>query len=189
LPIADGSLLLGYVTLQRLVELAIARRNTSRLLARGAYEAGAGHYPVMVALHAAWLVTLWGFGWNHPLDPAFVLVFAVLQVGRFWVLRTLGERWTTRIIMAPWMRPITAGPFRFVRHPNYLVVALELPCASLALGLPWHALVFGVLNLLMLAWRIRAEDAAFALVARGAPPDQQGQVGWNVVLRAFRSMR
>ncbi len=159
---SNGLLLLVYVTLQRLVELVIAQRNTRRLLASGAYEAGAGHYPVMIALHAMWLLTLWIFGWNRTLVPAFVAVFIVLQFGRYWVLRTLGARWTTRIIITPWAAPVTSGPFHFVRHPNYLVVALELPCVSLALGLVWHALVFGVLNLMMIAWRIRSENAAFA---------------------------
>jgi methyltransferase len=164
---ANGWLLLAYVTLQRLVELVIARRNTSKLLAAGAYEAGAAHYPVMIALHASWLLTLWAFGWNRALVPAFVLLFVVLQFGRYWVLRTLGERWTTRIIMTPWAPPVTSGPFRFVRHPNYLVVAFELPCVSLALGLLWHALVFGALNLMMIAWRVRSENAAYAQEARG----------------------
>jgi methyltransferase len=158
---ANGWILLAYVTLQRLVELVIARRNTSKLLARGAYEAGAAHYPAMIALHASWLLTLWAFGWNRVLVPEFVLLFAFLQIGRFWVLHTLGERWTTRIIMTPWAPPVTSGPFRFVRHPNYLVVAFELPCVSLALGLVWHALLFGALNLMMIAWRIRSENAAY----------------------------
>ncbi len=162
LAITNGLLLLVFVTMQRLVELVIARRNTRKLLARGAYEVGAAHYPAMVALHATWLLTLWGLGWNHALVPEFVLLFVFLQIARFWVLRTLGERWTTRIIMTPWAPPVTSGPFRFVRHPNYLIVALELPCVSLALGLPWHALVFGALNLIMIGWRIRSEDAAFA---------------------------
>ena len=159
---SSGLPLLLYVTLQRLVELFIARRNTRKLLANGAYEAGAGHYPVMIALHATWLVTLWIFGWNRALVPGFAVFFIVLQFGRYWVLRTLGTRWTTRIIITPWAAPVTSGPFRFVRHPNYLVVAFELPCVSLALGLVWHALVFGILNLMMIAWRIRSENAAFA---------------------------
>jgi methyltransferase len=168
LPLANGLVLLVYVTLQRLVELIIAQRNTRRLLAAGAYEVGAGHYPVMIVLHATWLLTLWAFGWNRPLIPAFVLLFVILQFGRFWVLRTLGDRWTTRIIITPHMPAVTSGPFRFVRHPNYLVVAFELPCVSLALGLVWHACVFGVLNLIMIWWRIRSEDAAF--VEAFAPP-------------------
>jgi len=155
-------LLLVYVTLQRLVELVIARRNTRKLLARRAYEVGAAHYPAMIALHATWLLTLWGLGWNHTLVPEFVLFFVFLQIARFWVLRTLGERWTTRIIMTPWAAPVTSGPYRFVRHPNYLIVAVELPCISLALGLPWHALGFGALNLILIGWRIRSENAAFA---------------------------
>jgi len=160
--VSGGSALLLVVTLQRGVELAIARRHTRALRARGAYEVGAGHYPVMVALHATWLATLWIFAWNHAVQPVFLVLFVVLQFGRFWVLRTLGARWTTRIIMVPWAEPIQSGPFRFVRHPNYLVVALELPCVSLALGLAWHALLFGALNLAMIWWRIRTEDRAFA---------------------------
>jgi methyltransferase len=165
LPITNGLLLLVYLTLQRLAELVIAQRHTPKLLARGAYEVGAAHYPVMIALHTTWLLTLWALGWNHALGPAFVVLFVFLQIGRFWVMRTLGERWTTRIIMTPWASPVTSGPFRFVRHPNYLIVALELPCVSLALGLLWHALVFGTLNLIMTGWRISSEDAAFAQLA------------------------
>jgi methyltransferase len=158
----SGLLLLTYLTLQRAGELVIARRNTAALLANGAHEAGAEHYPAIVALHASWLATLWIFGWNHDLVAAPLAAFALLQVGRAWVLRTLGARWTTRILIVPGETPVTTGPFRFVRHPNYLIVALELPCASLALGLSWHAAIFGLLNLAMLAWRIRCEDGAFA---------------------------
>lgn len=158
--------LLGFLTLQRASELVIATRNTRRLFARGAYEAGANHYPVMVALHATWLGTLWWFGRERALVIPFVGAYIVLQLGRTWVLATLGSRWTTRILIVPGETPITSGPFRFVRHPNYLIVALELPCVSLALGMPWHALVFEALNLAMLAWRIRSENQAFALVAQ-----------------------
>lgn len=158
----SGSALLAFVTLQRLVELGLARRNTARLVARGAVEHGAEHYPFMVALHAAWLLSLWWFGWAHDAAPAFVIAYALLQVARVWVLATLGERWTTRILLLPGVAPIVSGPFRFVRHPNYVVVALELPCVSLALGLFWHALLFGILNLAMLRHRIQAEDAAYA---------------------------
>lgn len=161
--------LLIYVTLQRAVELIIARRNTRRLLARGAYEADAAQYPFMVALHASWLASLWIFGWNRPLTLVFVGAFVLLQFGRYWVLRTLGERWTTRIIMTPWAAPMTSGPFAFVRHPNYLIVALELPCVSLALGLTLHALIFAALNLAMIGWRIRSEDLAFTALSPPAP--------------------
>jgi methyltransferase len=158
---------LGFITLQRLGELVLSMRHTRRLLAAGAYEVGADHYPVMVALHASWLATLWYFGWNHALVLPFLALFVVLQIARVWVLQTLGERWTTRIIVPRVSSPITTGPYRFVRHPNYLVVAFELPCASLTLGLGWHAAVFGALNLAMLAYRMRVENAAYGRRARG----------------------
>lgn len=154
--------LLLALTAQRGLELALARRNTERLLAAGAYEVGADHYPTMVAFHATWLGTLWLFGRRRRVVPPFAVLFAVLQLGRVWVLATLGERWTTRIVMTPGRPAITTGPFRFVRHPNYLVVALELPCVGLALGMPWHAAVFGALNLAMLQRRITVENAAYA---------------------------
>ncbi len=157
---ADGVALLVVVTAQRLYELSLAHRNTQRLLAAGAYEIGRGHYPAMVALHAGWLLTLWIFGWNRPLVLPFVAVYVLLQAGRVWVLRTLGARWTTRIIILPGAPLVTSGPFRYLRHPNYVIVALELPCVSLALGLWVHALIFGVLNLAMLAWRVRVEAKA-----------------------------
>jgi methyltransferase len=152
--------LLLFVTAQRLVELTISARNTRLLRARGAYEVGADHYPYMIALHASWLITLWIFGFRHALQPGFVALFAVLQCARLWILRTLGSRWTTRIIILPGAPRVVDGPYRFLPHPNYLVVALELPCVSLALGLPPHALIFGLLNLAMLRVRIHAEDAA-----------------------------
>jgi methyltransferase len=156
--VASGLALLVVVTAQRIYELRLARRNTQRLLAAGAHEVGRGHYPAMVALHATWLITLWVFGWNRSLVLPFVALYLLLQVGRVWVLRTLGPRWTTRIIILPGAPRVTAGPFRFFDHPNYVVVALELPCVSLALGLWLHAFVFGMLNLAMLSWRIRVEN-------------------------------
>jgi methyltransferase len=160
--VTGGTLLLAFLTLQRLSELVIASRNTKALLLHGAYERGAGHYPVMVALHVSWLATLWLFGWNHAVSAPFVAAFALLQAARLWVQLTLGRRWTTRIVIVPGVAPVTSGPFRFVRHPNYLVVALEIPSVSLALGLVWHAALFAALNFAMLWWRIREEDRAYA---------------------------
>jgi methyltransferase len=155
-----ATLLLAAVTLERLAELAWAGRNTRRLRAAGAYEAGAAHYPLIVVLHAAWLLGLWILGWNRPVEPVFLAFFLVVQVGRFWVLATLGARWTTRILVAPGEALVRHGPYRFMRHPNYFIVALEIALLPLALGLVTFAVVFSLANALVLALRIRTEDLA-----------------------------
>lgn len=161
--------LLAFLTLQRGVELVIAARNTRALRARGAIEFGADHYPVMVALHASWLVALWFFGYGRALVPVFVVLFVLFQAARVWVLATLGARWTTRIIVLAGAPPITTGPYRWLKHPNYAIVLLEIPCVPLALGLPWIAAIFGACNIAMLAWRIRCENAALGKYVHGAP--------------------
>ena len=158
--------ILGVVTLQRAGELVVSRHNTHRLLARGAVEAARGHYPLMVAVHAAWLISLWGFGHDQPVNIAFLLFYLVLQGFRFWVMRTLGSRWTTRIIVLPGQALVSSGPYRFLSHPNYAVVAGEVAVLPLALNLPLLAAVFTVLNAAVLAIRIRAENHALA-VSRG----------------------
>jgi methyltransferase len=153
-------MLLTFVTLQRASELVIARRNTRALIAQGAVETGAAHYPAMVLLHASWLTGLWWFGWDAALNPWFTATYAALQVFRVWILATLGKRWTTRILTMPGETLVTRGPFKLFRHPNYVLVALEVPLLPLAFGLTWFAALFGALNLIMLWWRIRAENQA-----------------------------
>jgi methyltransferase len=159
---ADGMLLVGFVTLQRLAELVLARRNAQGLLAEGGVEYGRAHYPVMVALHAAWLLGLWWLGHTQPVNPLLLGVFALLQAGRIWVIASLGRRWTTRIIVLPDVTLVATGPYRWLRHPNYWIVALEIAVVPLALGLPVFAAVFTLLNALMLYHRIRVENAALA---------------------------
>ncbi|QIK96505.1 hypothetical protein G7076_08705 [Sphingomonas sp. HDW15A] len=150
--------ILAFVTVQRLAELAIDRRNTARLLAAGAYEAGAVHYPIMVAMHAAWLATLWATAGGRPVSLPLLATYAVLQVFRVWVLMTLGRRWTTRIIVMPKAPLVKTGPFRFVRHPNYAVVIAEIAVLPLMFGLVWVAVIFTLLNATMLSVRIRTEN-------------------------------
>ena len=152
--------ILGFVTLQRLVELPLARRNTAQLLAKGGYEVAPGHYPLIVALHAAWLGTLWWLTPGQPIHLPFLALFALLELGRVWVLRMLGPRWTTRIIIVPGEQLVTGGPYRFLNHPNYLIVIGEIAVLPLVFGLVEVALLFTLLNAILLTMRIRAEEQA-----------------------------
>ena len=154
-----AALFLGFLVLQRLSELWIARRNTARLLESGAREVAPGHYPLIVCLHAAWIVCLVVFGHDEAIRPGFLVAFILLQGLRLWILGSLGRRWTTRIIVTD--EPLVArGPYRWIRHPNYALVIAEIAIAPLVLGLWWVAVVFSVLNAGVLAIRIAAEDRA-----------------------------
>ncbi len=151
------------VALQRLLELLLSRRNTARLRADGAYEVGASHYPLIVALHVSWLAALWAavpasasISW-----PCFAAYLA-LACGRAWTMFTLGRYWTTRIIHLPGAPLVRAGPYRFCRHPNYAIVCGEIAVLPLAFGQWQIALAFSILNAALLAWRIRVENAALA---------------------------
>jgi methyltransferase len=151
-------IILALVTLQRISELVLAQHNTTRLLARGAIEVGASHYPLIVAVHTAWLVALWVFGRDSAVYLPAVAVFIVLQGLRVWIIATLGSRWTTRIIVLLGEPLIASGPYRYLAHPNYAVVAAEIAILPLALHLPVTALVFTLLNAVVLFIRIRAES-------------------------------
>jgi methyltransferase len=164
-----GAILLAYLTVQRLIELWWAKENEARLMASGGVEYGRSHLPLMILFHAAWLAGLWLLAYDHPVEPFFLVLFVVLQMARFWVLATLGRRWTIRVIVVPGERLVAQGPYRFLRHPNYVVVAGEIAVVPLALGLPTYALVFSVLNAGVLAIRIAAENAALLRTSQIAP--------------------
>ena len=156
-------IVLGLVVLQRLGELAVAARNTRDLRAAGAIELDAGGYPLFVLLHAAWLVSL------AVLVPAstapswpLLAVFAALQLGRLWVIASLGRYWTTRLIVLPDHPLIASGPYRFLRHPNYLIVIGEIAVLPLAFGAVPIATVFSAGNLALIARRIAIENQALA---------------------------
>ncbi|HEX9836478.1 MAG TPA: isoprenylcysteine carboxylmethyltransferase family protein [Alphaproteobacteria bacterium] len=186
---SDVMIAVALVALQRAAELVLARRNTRALREAGGVEYGAGHYPLIVALHASWLIAL-------PLavpagaepDGILIALYLALQPLRYWAIAALGRRWTTRVIVVPGAAPVRAGPYRFLRHPNYLAVALEIPLLPLAFGAWEIAAVFGMLNFALLAIRIRAEDEALStesarrdVYARGtgasAPLDRKGARG------------
>ncbi|MDF1719777.1 MAG: isoprenylcysteine carboxylmethyltransferase family protein [Minwuia sp.] len=156
-------LVLAVLIVQRLAELVLANRNTKRLLAEGAEEHGRRHYPLFVLLHGGWIIALIVLTpADATINPALLVAFVLLQLGRIWVIATLGRYWTTRIINVPGAPLVRRGPFRFVRHPNYLVVIGEIAVVPLMIGLWEVAVVFSLLNLALLIWRIRAEEQALS---------------------------
>jgi methyltransferase len=158
----EGAILIAFVVVQRLAELALARANMRRMLARGGVEFGRSHYPWIVALHAGWLVCLILLGAGRTVDRWWVAAFVALQVGRVWTIASLGRRWTTRILVVPGEVRLVRGPYRLLRHPNYCIVAAEIAVVPLALGLPALAAIFFVLNVILLAVRVKAEKTALA---------------------------
>ena len=151
------------VALQRLIELLIAQRNTRRLLQEGGREIGARHYPLLVLLHGAWLVTMLIFiPATAPVSVPLLGAFVILQLLRVWIVLTLGRYWTTRIITLPGAPLVRRGPYRFLRHPNYAVVIGEIALLPLAFGAWQIAVIFSALNLILLRHRIRIEDTALA---------------------------
>ena len=156
----QGIAVLAFVTVQRLAELLLARSNTKKLLARGAFEAAPGHYPFIVLLHASWLAVLWLLGPGPPIELVPLVIFGMLQLARLWVIATLGERWTTRIIVLPGEPLVRSGPYRWLNHPNYLIVIGEFAVLPLVFDLPLVAIVFSILNGLLLWVRIKDENQA-----------------------------
>jgi methyltransferase len=161
------------VVLQRAAELVYASRNTARLKQRGGIEFGRGHYPFMVLLHVAWLAVIAAGLQRDPIVRPFPLAaFVVLQAMRLWVIFTLGPFWTTRVISVPGEPLVHGGPYRYFRHPNYLVVIGEMALLPLVFGQVWNAVVFSLLNVAIITWRIRVENAA--LESRRATPGIPG---------------
>ena len=155
--------ILAFVTFQRLVELAHAHRNTDRLRRLGAVEADAGAYPCYVLLHASWLSGLAIF--VPAAAPAYwplIGLFALLQLGRTWVIVSLGRYWTTRILTLADAPLVRTGPYRYFRHPNYLLVVAEIAVLPLAFGAVTIAAIFSTLNLMLIARRIRIEERVLA---------------------------
>ena len=158
----EGAWLVAFLIAQRFVELCFAHFNTGRLRAMGGVEFGAAHYPLMIALHTSWLLGLWLLGYDRSIITFWLAIFVLLQFGRLWVIASLGRRWTTRVIVLPGSAPVSRGPYRWLKHPNYLVITLEIAVVPLALGLPPFALIFSAANAALLTYRIRIENEALA---------------------------
>ena len=155
--------ILGIVIVQRLCELVYAGRNARRLLANGGRESGARHYALFAVLHVAWIVTIAVVAWRTPnvrVDWTLIGFYALLQIARIWIIGTLGARWTTRVITLPGVPAIRTGPYRYLRHPNYAVVIMEIAILPLAFGQIAVAIVFSILNATLLWYRVSIEDRA-----------------------------
>ena len=171
-PMSPLYLIVGFLVLQRLVELAIARRNHRALESEGAIEFGRRHYPALVALHAGWLLALLAtIDPKTPVSIPLLAVFILLECGRVWVVATLGSRWTTRIMVVPGGKRIRSGPYRYVNHPNYLIVCGEIAVVPIMFGAWTLAVIASVLNLLALRTRIRVENRALAEVYGEVPAE------------------
>jgi methyltransferase len=160
-------LAVAFVAAQRLFELVLARRNERQTRARGAVERGQRHYLSIVALHTLWLISTLVEGLlRGPELPAFWLVplalFLLVQPLRYWAIFSLGERWNTKILVLPGKKPVRCGPYRYLDHPNYVVVVVELLAFPLIFGAWITALVFTVLNAVVLSVRIREENRALS---------------------------
>ena len=167
------AIVVALVAAQRLAELAHARRNEAALRRRGGIEIGRGHYPLFALLHGAWLAALLLLvPAATPIAWPWLLLFLLLQGLRLWVMASLGAYWTTRIITLPQETLVRRGPYRFLRHPNYVIVAGEIAVLPLVFGAWRIALGFSLLNAALLAWRIRLEDRALGprRTLTGRPP-------------------
>ncbi len=167
------TVLIALVAFQRLWELQISKRNLRSLRSRGGHETGAGHYPWMVALHTAFLVSCVAEVWllDRPWRPLVGLVSMVVLIAaltlRWWALRALGDRWTTRVVVVPGEQLVTSGPYRWFRHPNYVAVVLEIAAIPM-LHCAWITAVgFSVANLVLLKIRVGAEEGALDQAAGG----------------------
>ena len=151
--------LLVYIVVQRLGELVLADRNTKRLLGEGGEEHGADHYQYFIFLHSSWIAVIALLvDPQHLINPAMLALFVGTQILRGWTLASIGRWWTTRIISAPHFDRVRRGPYKYISHPNYLVVILEIAIVPLMLGLPWVALLFSILNAILLRHRISVEN-------------------------------
>ena len=158
-------ILISLVIIQRLIEVAIAKRNEKRMLAKGAYEVGASHYPYMVTMHICFFISLivevLVFDRTiAPLFLAFLFLFVTVQLLRIWCLTSLGSFWNTKIIILPEANVVKNGPYTFMRHPNYVVVCLEIILLPIMFQAYFTAIVFTLLNIAMLSVRIPAEEKA-----------------------------
>lgn len=159
------AIVISIVILQRLVELVVAKRNEQWMRSQGAFEVGAAHYPIMVTMHIAFFISLLAevILLDRSLSSIWIIllvIFLTAQVARIWCLTSLGKFWNTKIIILPGADVVQKGPYKWVRHPNYVIVTTELLVLPLMFGAYLTAIIFTLLNVWMLSVRIPAEEKA-----------------------------
>jgi methyltransferase len=160
-------LFLSFFILQRISELLIARRNEKWLLRQGAIEYGKEHYPFMIALHTCFIISIvveFFLRGQPPISWLFLALFLLVLSFKFWALSSLGKYWNTRIYRVPDVYPVKKGPYKFLKHPNYMEVVCEIVIIPLVFHLYYTAIIFTVLNAAMLTVRIREENKVWANV-------------------------
>jgi len=154
-----------FVITQRLSELYIARRNEKWLRSQGAVEYGKSHYPYIVALHTLFIISIIAEYILRPglsMDYIFLLLFILLLAFKFWALSSLGKYWNTKIFRVPGSGPVKKGPYKLFKHPNYFIVICEIVIIPMVFHLYYTAIIFTVLNAIMLTVRIRVENKVWA---------------------------
>src|SRR4051812_16706848 len=159
------TLFISFVILQRLSELLIASRNEKWLLSQGAVQYGQSHYPFMVGMHTLFLVSIiaeYIYGNHAEFSRVFLVLFILVLSFKFWALSSLGKFWNTKIYRIPGVYPIKKGPYKIFKHPNYGEVVLEIAIIPLVFNLYYTAIVFSILNAIMLTVRIREENKVWS---------------------------
>ena len=154
-----------FVIIQRLSELYIARGNEKWLRSQGAVEYGKEHYPFIVALHTLFIISIiveYILRGNTLIDFVFLILFALLLLFKFWALSSLGKYWNTKIFRVPGAGPVKKGPYKLFKHPNYFIVVCEIAIIPTVFHLYYTAIIFTVLNAIMLTVRIRVENKVWA---------------------------
>lgn len=155
-----------FFILQRLSELFIAKRNEKWLLQQGAVEYGKAHYPFMIAMHTLFIVSIiteYLLRGQPPIDRVFLVIFLIVLLFKFWALSSLGKYWNTKIYRIPGVYPVKKGPYKFLKHPNYMEVVCEIAVIPLVFHLYYTAIIFTLLNAAMLTVRIREENRVWAV--------------------------
>lgn len=159
-------LFISFLIIQRLSELLVAARNEKWLRANGAVEYGKEHYPYIVLLHTAFIISViaeYVYGNNTGTNYFFIILFFVLIVIKIIVISTLGHYWNTKIFKVPGSKPVATGIYKYIKHPNYIIVICEIAIIPLAFNLYYTAVVFTILNALMLTVRIKKENDVLAM--------------------------